>query len=84
MSNLDRRYLQGENVVLVRDEHGGIEKILKNLKECFLQETADVCGERNSWYEIQLRILGGFKKDVQSTLYIMVRVSCSGRYIQVS
>ena len=31
--------------VLVRDEPGDVEKVWKYLKECFLEEAVDVCGE---------------------------------------
>ena len=32
--------------VLVKDEHGDVKKVWKDLKNCFLEEAADVCGER--------------------------------------
>ena len=31
--------------VLVRDEPGDVEKVWKDLKDCFLEEAVDVCGE---------------------------------------
>ena len=31
--------------VLVRNEPGDVEKVWKDLKDCFLEEAVDVCGE---------------------------------------
>ena len=29
----------------MRDKHGYVKKVWKDLKDCFLEEDADVCGE---------------------------------------
>ena len=50
LKQAETKTIFGERVraraALVRDEPGDVEKVWKDMKDCFLEEAVDVCGEK--------------------------------------